>query len=113
MGNPKWHTPLSDFEDGLAQSDTPFFLGLSHGSMEVELYRPAGEDLQTPHTRDELYIVQQGSGTFMRGEEEIAFAPGSAIFVPAKMDHRFTQFTEDFETWVVFWGPEGGERDAD
>jgi hypothetical protein len=25
------------------------------------------------------------------------------------MEHRFEDFTEDFATWVVFYGPEGGE----
>ncbi len=25
---------------------------LEHGSMEVEVYAPCGEDLQTPHARD-------------------------------------------------------------
>jgi len=24
--------------------------------------------------------------------------------------HRFEDFTEDLLTWVVFYGPEGGER---
>ena len=23
--------------------------------------------------------------------------------------HRFVDFSDDFGTWVVFWGPEGGE----
>ena len=37
-------------------------------------------------------------------------APGSLLFVPALRPHRFTQFTDDFSTWVVFYGPDGGER---
>jgi hypothetical protein len=24
--------------------------------------------------------------------------------------HRFENFTDDFGTWVIFYGPEGGER---
>jgi len=31
------------------------------------------------------------------------------IFVEAGVEHRFEDFTDDFETWVVFWGPQGGE----
>jgi hypothetical protein len=30
--------------------------------------------------------------------------------VPARVAHRFEEFTPDFATWVVFWGPPGGER---
>lgn len=110
MTQPDWHATLEQFEVGLARSDTPFFLGLSHGSMEVELYRPVGEDRQTPHSRDELYIVRRGSGIFERDGEKVAFGPGDALFVPAHMEHRFIEFSDDFDTWVVFWGPEGGER---
>jgi len=25
------------------------------------------------------------------------------------MDHRFENFTDDFATWVIFYGEEGGE----
>jgi quercetin dioxygenase-like cupin family protein len=42
---------------------------------------------------------------------EHEFAPGDAFFVPAGVPHRFTRFSEGFATWVVFWGPDGGERE--
>lgn len=104
----QWHTRLAEFEDGLARSPHPFFLGLAHGDMEVELYRPKGADKQTPHTRDEIYIIRKGSGTFLRDEEVVEFGAGDVIFVPAGMEHRFTEFTDDFDTWVIFYGPEKG-----
>ena len=85
---------------------------LEHGSMEVEVYAPKGKDLQKPHTRDELYFVVSGSGEFVNGPERHPFGPGDALFVPAGVEHRFEDFTEDFVTWVVFYGPEGGEADA-
>lgn len=83
---------------------------LKHGSMELEVYAPKGEDLQKPHTRDELYFVVSGSGEFVNGPERHPFGPGDALFVPAGVEHRFEDFTEDFVTWVVFYGPEGGEE---
>ncbi|MBA2784508.1 MAG: cupin domain-containing protein, partial [Rubrobacteraceae bacterium] len=46
---------------------------LGHGSMEVEIYAPRGTDPQTPHTRDELYVVVSGSGTFVNGPERHPF----------------------------------------
>ena len=34
------------------------------GDLEVRLYAPNGHDPQTPHDRDELYIVASGAGNF-------------------------------------------------
>jgi mannose-6-phosphate isomerase-like protein (cupin superfamily) len=82
---------------------------LRHGSMSVELYAPQGRDAQTPHSQDELYVVIAGSGTFVNGEARHPFAPGDVLFVPAGVEHRFEEFSDDFQTWVIFYGPEGGE----
>lgn len=79
------------------------------GSLSVELYAPQGEDLQTPHAQDELYVVLSGSGEFLNGDERHPFRPGDVLFVPAGVEHRFLNFTDDFQTWVIFYGPEGGE----
>lgn len=95
----------------LADLDTQEFATLfSHGSLEVEIYRPVGIDRQQPHTRDELYVVVSGSGYFVNGASRHPFEPGEVLFVPAGIEHRFEDFTEDFATWVFFYGPEGGER---
>lgn len=37
-------------------------------------------------------------------------APGDFLFVPAGVEHRFEEFTDDLAVWVVFYGPDGGER---
>jgi mannose-6-phosphate isomerase-like protein (cupin superfamily) len=80
-----------------------------HGTLAVELYAPRGNDPQTPHTRDEIYVIISGSGHFRRGAEETTFGPGDVLFVPAGEEHRFVEFGDDFATWVFFYGPEGGE----
>ncbi len=82
---------------------------LGHGSMEVEIYAPRGTDSQTPHTRDELYVVVSGSGEFVNGPERHPFDVGDVLFVSAGVEHRFEDFTDDLAVWVVFYGPEGGE----
>lgn len=87
-----------------------FVQAFSHGSMSVELYAPRGVDPQTPHAQDELYFVQGGSATFTLNGVAGPCAAGDALFVPAGAEHRFTDISDDFSTWVVFWGPEGGER---
>ena len=87
----------------------PFARLLSHGSLEVEVYKPVGRDLQAPHDRDEVYVVIAGHGDFVCADAREAFAPGDLLFVPAGVEHRFEHFSEDFSTWVVFYGPRGGE----
>jgi hypothetical protein len=36
--------------------------------------------------------------------------PMGECFVAAGVPHRFESFSDDFATWVVFWGPRGGEH---
>ncbi len=84
-------------------------LMLTHGTLELRWYAPTGTDTQTPHTRDELYIVASGTGFFVREAERVPFGPGDALFVAAHETHRFEDFSADFAVWVMFYGPEGGE----
>jgi len=92
-----------------ASADGLYGVLLEHGTMELGFYRPVGNDGQAPHDQDEIYIVQTGCGVFLLGDERIDFGPGDALFVPAGAEHRFSEFSDDFATWVVFWGPPGGE----
>lgn len=81
-----------------------------HGTLELRWYAPRGEDRQVPHTRDELYVVVSGTGEYVCDGHRARFAPGDALFAPAGAEHRFENFSGDFATWVMFYGPEGGER---
>ena len=76
------------------------------GSLVVELYAPRYQDPQLPHLRDEIYIVQEGRGTFYNGKRRLPFSPGDLLFVPAGVEHRFEDFTNDLILWVIFFGPE-------
>jgi mannose-6-phosphate isomerase-like protein (cupin superfamily) len=91
------------------EEQKPFVELLQHGSLSVEIYQPVGQDLQTPHTRDEVYVVVSGVGEFVNGGKRKAFEAGELLFVPAGVEHRFENFSDDFATWVIFYGPEGGE----
>ena len=82
---------------------------MRHGTMLAKLYAPRGTDPQSPHTRDEVYVVAKGGGTFVAGALRTPFGPGDFLFVPAGLVHRFEDFTDDLALWVVFYGPEGGE----
>ena len=82
-----------------------------HGSLVVKLYAPRGHDPQTPHSRDEVYVVAQGSGEFVCAGARQTFAPHDVLFAAAGVEHRFENFSDDFAVWVFFYGPEGGEID--
>ena len=82
-----------------------------HGTLSVEMYAPIGEDLQQPHTRDEVYVVARGSGQFVLDGARDSVESGDFLFVPAFVPHRFENFSHDFATWVLFYGPEGGESE--
>ena len=82
---------------------------MGHGSMSVEIYKPRQTDRQTPHLQDELYVIISGSGMFLNNGERAPFSPGDMLFVQAGVEHRFENFTDDFATWVIFYGPGGGE----
>ena len=87
----------------------PFRRLFQHGTLEIEIYQPSGRDLQVPHARDEVYVVIAGHGEFTCGGRRQDFEPGEVLFVPAGVEHRFENFSDDFSTWVLFHGPQGGE----
>src|SRR6266545_1827410 len=71
-----------------------------HGSLVVKLYAPRGSDPQTPHSRDETYVVAQGSGEFVCDGARQTFGLNDVLFVAARVEHRFENFTDDFAVWV-------------
>lgn len=103
--------------DALQLVPTPdgkrFATVFSHGTLAVELYAPRGTDLQQPHTRDEVYFVASGSGEYVCGESRRPFGPTDLLFAAAGESHRFENFTDNFVVWVIFYGPEGGEKPED
>ncbi len=100
--------------EALARLPTPegkrFTTVLRHGSLLIELYAPRGVDPQKPHTRDEAYVVVTGRGDFVHGSSREPFQPGDVLFAPAGAVHRFENFSDDLVVWVMFYGPEGGEK---
>jgi mannose-6-phosphate isomerase-like protein (cupin superfamily) len=82
---------------------------LKHGTMSIEYYAPKNIDLQTPHLQDEIYVIASGNGTFFRDGQRVSCKAGDVLFVPAGIEHRFENFSNDFATWVIFYGQQGGE----
>ena len=86
-----------------------FSICMRRGNWTLELYEPKNKDEQKPHKQDECYVVLEGTGVFVMGDERMRFGPGDMIFVPAGLPHRFEDFGERISVWVIFGGPEGGE----
>lgn len=58
-------------------------------------------DRQQPHEHDEIYIVLEGSGILEVEGESVPVTEGSAVFVQAGADHRFTAY-ERLSVLVIF-----------
>ena len=87
----------------------PFAVVFEHGTLSVEIFAPCGADTQQPHSRDEVYVVARGRGEFVTDGVRQLVAEGDFLFAPARLPHRFENFSDDFAVWVFFYGPEGGE----
>ena len=72
-------------------------------TFELEFFAPKGKDYQTPHDKDEFYIIVSGTADLLIEGESFSCAVGDALFVPAKIEHHFEQMSEDFATWVIFF----------
>jgi mannose-6-phosphate isomerase-like protein (cupin superfamily) len=95
---------LSDSIDKLNNFGLEFIELFRREKISVELYRPDKIDRQQPHLQDEIYFVLSGKGDFYCGGETVKFDKGDLLFVPGGVEHRFENFTDDFITWVVFFG---------
>lgn len=64
-----------------------------HGSGELTVgvlrILAGGMDLQGTHAQDEVYAVIGGRGIVRLGDVDHPVAPGSVIYVPAGVPHRF------------------------
>lgn len=96
----------------LEEHEYDFIVMMKHGSMTVEYFAPQESDTQTPHKQDELYIIIKGHATFYCDGERMPCKKTDLLFVPAGMEHRFENFSDDFATWVIFYGPDGGENES-
>jgi mannose-6-phosphate isomerase-like protein (cupin superfamily) len=73
-------------------------------AMSAGLYvlQPGEPDQQAPHKEDELYYVMGGRATIRVGAEDRPVAPGSAVFVPAGVEHHFHSITVELQVLVIF-----------
>jgi mannose-6-phosphate isomerase-like protein (cupin superfamily) len=85
------------------------FLRVPDLSAGIYVLEAGATDPQSPHSEDELYYVLAGRGIVTVGEETRPVVPGSLVFVPATVPHRFHDIAQRLELLVVF-GPAEGDR---
>jgi mannose-6-phosphate isomerase-like protein (cupin superfamily) len=100
---------------GFAVGEVQRRLAAAHGGYEV-VHRSAGmeigvyvlvapePDRQQPHDTDEVYVVLDGRGTLEVEGQSFEVSEGSAVFVEAGAEHRFTSY-ELLSVLVLFAKP--------
>ena len=107
-----------DFSQMLARLQEPYLEFLRVPSLSVGIYvlEAGATDNQKPHHEDEVYYVASGRAK-MRTETEgtvntFDVDPGTIIFIPARMQHRFFDIIQRLAVLVFFAGPEGSKAAA-
>jgi mannose-6-phosphate isomerase-like protein (cupin superfamily) len=80
-----------------------FTNAFTKGDFELEFFAPRGQDYQTPHEKDEFYIIVGGTADLIKETETINCRTGDAIFVGKGVKHHFENISDDFVSWVIFF----------
>ena len=78
------------------------FLRVPQMSAGLYVLAAGAEDKQSPHQEDEVYYVLRGRARMKVAAEDFEVSGGKAIFVPARVEHRFFDITEELAVLVVF-----------
>ena len=75
-------------------------------AMSAGLYEIAAgdEDPQSPHGRDEIYVIMSGQARIRVDGETRPATKGSVIYVARGVSHRFEDIKEDLTVLVIFAG---------
>ena len=100
---------LSDLDRQRAEAGKLYLEFLRTPALSLGLYvLPAGGvDAQQPHKEEEVYYVVSGRAMVRVDDEDRSVQPGSIIFAPPGLQHRFHSITEDLRL-VVFFAPAEG-----
>jgi mannose-6-phosphate isomerase-like protein (cupin superfamily) len=95
---------ITDLQKEQAQAGKRYLEFLRAEALSMGLYHlAAGEDdPQQPHQEDEVYYVASGEGRIRVGDEEDQVGPGSIVYVPARVPHKFHSIIEDLSILVFF-----------
>ncbi|MGI8404381.1 MAG: cupin domain-containing protein [Thermomicrobiales bacterium] len=90
------HMPI--FPVGPKGSFAHVFNGAQHGLPSVSLMMSELQPGEGPslhrHEYDEVFVVEEGTGTFLIGETSVEATQGNVVLIPAGMPHAFTNAGE-------------------
>ena len=94
---------VADVKERLAEAGGGYEVVHSSSGLELGVYVLVAPepDRQQPHEDDEIYVVLDGSGVLEVEGEKVPVKEGSAVFVEAGADHRFTAY-EHLAVLVIF-----------
>ena len=78
------------------------FLRVPALSAGVYVLAAGATDPQKPHKEDEVYYVVRGRAKMLVSSDEQVVKTGTVIFVPANVEHRFFDISEELEVLVFF-----------
>ena len=88
------------------------FLRVDALSAGLYVLEPGQPDPQSPHAEDEVYVVVAGRAVLSVGAGDAAaehpVGPGSVVYVPRTVPHRFHDVSERLSVLVVFAPAETG-----
>jgi quercetin dioxygenase-like cupin family protein len=82
----------------------PYQCLINQPGAQALIFAPRGTDHQTPHNRDEAYVAVAGTATIEIDGKPHPMAAGDMAWVPKHVPHRFVDISDDFVTWVLFFG---------
>ena len=94
---------IAEVKDRLVAADGGYEIVHESPGMELGVYVLVAPepDRQQPHADDEIYVVLEGSGVLEVEGESVPVTEGSAVFVEAGAEHRFTAY-EHLCVLVIF-----------
>ena len=95
---------IDNFLSQLKNSDQYFIDCINTNSIQagIMLLHPGKDDIQAPHSIDEVYYVVQGNGFIKIDKKDYEIKPGTVIFIPAKVEHKFHGNNQDLVIFYVF-----------
>jgi len=82
----------------------PYDCFVNQPGAQVLIFAPRDTDHQTEHNRHEAYICIKGGATLEIEGQSQPFGAGDLAWVPKNVAHRFVDISDDFTTWVAFFG---------
>src|SRR5438445_4976585 len=94
MTSPGYIVEIQQAKERLASAGGGYEIVHETAGLELGVYVLVAPDpdRQQPHEDDEVYLVLEGSGVLEVQEEHVPIKEGSALFVEAGADHRFSAY---------------------